>query len=88
MVGEKCIAWAGSVWIASLDLEKTSDEVLHSAVFEGLREAGVAESIINSIHQLYVEQFSFIQMEPHLRSRYFAILRGVRQGDPPARSSR
>ena len=82
MVGEKCIEWGESVWIASLDLEKAFDKVLHSAVFSGLREAGIEESLIKSIRQLYTEQFSFIQLEPHLLSRYFSILRGVRQGDP------
>ena len=70
------------MWITSLDLKKAFDEVVHNAVFEGLRQPGVSEQIVQATRALYSNQFCFIQIGPGLRSRYFDILRGVRQGDP------
>ena len=68
--------------MASLDLEKAFDKVLHSALYQGLREAGVAEQDLKAIESLYKDQSAHVQLDPTLRSIYFKILRGVRQGDP------
>ena len=68
--------------MASIDLEKAFDMVIHTAVFTGLRDIGVHGSDINAIRSLYKEQKAYIQLDPNTRSRYFNVLRGVRQGDP------
>ena len=36
LTGEKSIEWGETVWMASLDLEKAFDKIVHEAVFEGL----------------------------------------------------
>ncbi len=82
MVSEKSIEWNETVWMASLDLEKAFDKILHSAVFEGLQKAGVDEATIQAIRLRYSDQHAYVQLEANLRSRLFSILRGVRQGDP------
>ena len=33
MVSEKSIEWGESVWVASIDLEKAFDKIIHDAVF-------------------------------------------------------
>ena len=81
-VGEKCIEWGECVWMASLDLEKAFDKIIHIAMLEGLREAGVDECTYQAIQRIYADQCGYVQLEPELRSRFFSILCGVRQGDP------
>ena len=58
------------------------DKIIHDAVFAGLRLSDVDECSISAIRQLYSEQFAFIDIGAGHYSRYFQILRGVRQGDP------
>ena len=82
IISEKSVEWKETTWVASLDLEKAFDKLLHSAVFEGLQRAGVDGSTIQAVRNLYSEQHAYVQLEPNLRSRCFSILRGVRQGDP------
>ena len=41
MISEQSVGWAETVWIASLDLEKAFDKVLHTAVLKGLKEVDV-----------------------------------------------
>jgi hypothetical protein len=68
--------------MASLDLEKAFDKVVHEAVFEGLERSGIDPAIIAAIRGLYSEQNAYIDLGTGGRSRFFNILRGVRQGDP------
>ena len=78
----KAIEWGECVWMASLDIEKAFDRLVDEAMVEGLKEAGVDECSVQAIRRIYSEQFGFVQLDPELRSRFFSILRGVRQGDP------
>jgi hypothetical protein len=82
MVGEKGMEWGESLWMASLDLEKAFDKVLHSALYQNLHAAGISDDDLQAIKTLYADQSAYIQLDPSLRSRCFPILRGVRQGDP------
>jgi hypothetical protein len=82
MVAEKAEEWGEEVWIASLDLEKAFDKVLHGSVFACLMEAHVQRDIIHVLWALYGKQTAYVQLNGKLRSRVFLLLRGVRQGDP------
>jgi hypothetical protein len=68
--------------MASLDVEKAFDKIIHVAMLEGLRGAGVDECTIQAIQRIYSDQCGYVQLEAELRSRFFSILCGVRQGDP------
>ena len=82
MIGEKSIEWGETVWMASLDLEKAFDKIIHTAVFEGLAKAGIDDCTIQAIRELYAGQGAYVDLGSGSRSRLFQILRGVRQGDP------
>jgi hypothetical protein len=82
ITGEKSIEWGETVWMASLDLEKAFDKVIHATVFEGLERSRIDPATISAIKDLYSHQNAFIDLGTGARSRFFQILRGVRQGDP------
>eukprot|EP00973_Karenia_brevis_P019190 2629814-Karenia_brevis.AAC.1 len=56
LTGEKSIEWGEKMWMASLDLEKAFDKVIHEAVFEGLDVSGVDAASIAAITELYSGQ--------------------------------
>ena len=66
----------------SLDLEKAFGKGIQSAVLLGLQSTGVKDIDVNGVRAIYQEQNAYIQLDAHTQSRYFQILRGVRQGDP------
>ena len=82
MVGEKAAEWGDTVWMASLDLEKAFDRLVHEAVFSGLCTAGVDATTMEAIRDLYAQQTAYVQLDEQTRSRLLEVLRGVRQGDP------
>ena len=82
MLGEKAAEWGETVWMASLDLEKAFDKLLHTAVFEGLECTQIDPCTIAAVRSLYTHNRACIQVRGGSRSRVFSILRGVRQGDP------
>ena len=46
--------------MASLDLEKAFDKVIHEAVFEGLERSGIDAASIAAIKGLYAGQHAYI----------------------------
>jgi len=82
MLREKSSEWGEQIWLASLDLEKAFDKVLHEAVFDSLVDISVDYNIIWMLRSLYSHQCAHVQLDTDTRSRIFEILRGVRQGDP------
>lgn len=81
LLGEKANEWGETVWMASLDLEKAFDKLVHTAVFTGLRRAGIDNTTVEAIRELYTNQTAYVQLDEHTKSRLIDILRGVRQGD-------
>ena len=82
LIGEKASEWGETVWMASLDLEKAFDKLVHTAVFHGLAAAGIDDITMEAIKDLYRQQHAFVDLDEHTKSRLFRICRGVRQGDP------
>ena len=82
MVAEKADEWGINVWAVSLDIEKAFDTVLFDAVFNALASAEIDADIIRVLWSLYSQHIGFVHLGSNLRSKYFHILRGVRQGDP------
>ncbi len=82
LLAEKASEWGETLWVASLDLEKAFDKVFHEAVFSSLLETSVEVDVINALRSVYSDLSAYVQLDPGQRSRAFAILRGVRQGDP------
>ena len=80
-VAEKAQDCGLNLWLASLDLEKAFDKVLHADVDAALRNASVDPSVIGFLLHLHANQSAFVQIGSS-RSRLFKICRGVRQGDP------
>ena len=68
MVRERSIEWGEVVWMASLDLEKAVDKILHEAVLEGLRTSGVDAQTIVATRNLYSDQVAHVQLDTQLRS--------------------
>ena len=63
-----------------VDFEKAFDTVEHDALFEVLRRQGLPCHYICILQRLYNGQKASVQAG--VRSRSFAIERGVKQGDP------
>ena len=82
LLAEKASEWGQTLWVASLDLEKAFDKVLHDHVFDSLLGTGVEVEVIQTLRKVYSDMCAYVQLEPGNRSRTFSILRGVRQGDP------
>ena len=72
----KTSEWNLPLWIASLDLRKAFDRVLHRPMFETLRYQNVPDGYIHLLAALYKRQQGSIDGK-HL----FDIDRGVKQGD-------
>jgi len=82
MIGEKGVEWGETVWMASIDLEKAFDNIIHEAVFEGLARSGIDPCPIAAVEVMYADQTAYIDLGTGSKSKVFKILRGVRQGDP------
>jgi hypothetical protein len=82
MIAEKSEEWGEEVWVASLDMEKAFDKVLHDSVFACLAEASVDSDILHALWQIYTKQLAYVKLDGDVKSEVFAVLRGVRQGDP------
>ena len=82
MSGEKSKEWGETVWMASVDLEKAFDKVIHEAVLRGLEFSGADAASIAAVKRMYSEQYAYIDLGSGDKSRLFMIMRGVRQGDP------
>ena len=75
MIGETS-EWNLPLWIASLDLRKAFDRVLHRPLFETLRYQNVPEGYIHLLAALYKQQKGSVDGK-----QLFDIDRGVKQGD-------
>ena len=64
------------LWIISIDLRKTFDQIEHTALFDAMREHQVPEAYIHLIGALYSNQSGKVDNSDH-----FEIRRGVKQGD-------
>ena len=82
MMGERAMEFGETIWMASLDLEKAFDKVLHAAVFDALDDAEVDSCTVSAVRALYSNNKACIRRTGGANSRVFDILRGVRQGDP------
>ena len=72
----KTSEWNLPLWIASLDLRKAFDRILHQPLFRTLRLQKVPESYVQLLVVLYKNQKGSIDGKV-----FFAIRRGVKQGD-------
>lgn len=66
--------------MASIDLEKAFDKIIHEAVFEGLAGSGIDPCSIAAVKVMYADQTAYIDLGTGSKSKVFKILRGVRQG--------
>ena len=71
-VAEKAHDWGLNVWVASLDLEKAIDKVLHANVDDSLRNTCVDSSIISFLVNLYSNQLALFR-SVHGRAVYFRL---------------
>ena len=72
----KTSEWNLPLWIASLDLRKAFDRVLHRPLLETLRYQNVPEGYIHLLGALYTKQKGTVDGK-----QLFDINRGVKQGD-------
>ena len=75
-IASRANEWQILLFIASLDLRKAFDRVLHSSIFEALRQPDIHENEIALLKVLHAEQRGTAN-----GSRFFRIARGVKQGD-------
>jgi hypothetical protein len=82
LVVEKSAEWGHELWMATLDVEKAFDKVLHAALFEALLSSGIDFALLAMLRKLYKDMAAYVQAVPGVESRRFSVRRGVRQGDP------
>ena len=70
------------MWLASLDLTKAFDKILHSYVARSLLSAGADATVVKAIQKVYQQLLIYVQTDPGVNGRDFRVRRGVRQGDP------
>ena len=68
--------WHLPLWMASIDLRKVFDRILHYPLFDALRVQCVPEGYVQLLAALYSNQQGFVN-----GIRGFGIQRGVKQGD-------
>jgi len=68
------------LWCGLVDFEKAFDTVEHSALWHVLEQQKVPKRYIALLRSLYDGQVASVQTS--VRSRTFAMTRGVKQGDP------
>ncbi|CAK0892951.1 unnamed protein product [Prorocentrum cordatum] len=79
LVIEKTLAANVPLWIVRLELSKAFDRVSWAALREVLRQLGVSDHLIWTLHRLYRDQEGQI-LGDWARSQAFPINAGVRQG--------
>ena len=72
----KTSGWNLPIWIASLDLHKAFDRILHQPLFQALHLQKVPEGYVHLLMVLYKNQKGSIDGK-----QFFDIQRGVKQGD-------
>ena len=77
---EKSNEYNFPLWFALVDFEKAFDSVEHAALWDVLEKQSVPAQYVDLIKSLYEGQTASVQAG--VRSREFAIERGVKQGDP------
>ena len=75
-----CAEWNQELWLGLVDFEKAFDTVEHHSLFKVLNEIGVEPCYVDLLKRLYAQQEATVQVGTE--SRPFALLRGVKQGDP------
>ena len=73
---EMSLEYNVDLWIISIDLRNTFDQIEHVALFDAMREHQVPEAYIHLIGALYSNQSGKVDNSDH-----FEIRRGVKQGD-------
>ncbi|GBP07182.1 Retrovirus-related Pol polyprotein from type-2 retrotransposable element R2DM; Endonuclease [Eumeta japonica] len=68
-------------YIAFVDYSKAFDSLVHTNIWEALKEQGIEQKYIRLIRNVYKTSSACIQLEKIGDS--FEIQKGVRQGDPP-----
>ena len=63
--------------MASLDLEKAFDRILHAVILGGLEDCHVESCIAAAIKSVYWDNAASVQIDSNARSRIFRVLRGV-----------
>ena len=77
---QKCAEWNLPLWLSAIDFEKAFDKVDHTYLWQSLRAQNVPENYIHVLGSIYGLQGGSVQTP--VRSRWFDIRSGVRQGDP------
>lgn len=67
--------------IVALDQEKAYDRIKHDYLWETLAKYGIPAPLIKFIRNLYKDAKSIVIING-VRSKFFVVRRGVRQGDP------
>ena len=80
IIQETTREWQIPVWIATLDFKKAFDTVLHSAIWESLRQQDIPECYTQLLQRIYMDQSGRVRTD--VVSREFNIRRGMKQGDP------
>ena len=79
IMAERCLEMQKTLYICFIDYTKAFDIVKHDLLFEILLKAGVPDTEINIIKNLYLQQKATLRYENET-SQEITIKRGVRQG--------
>eukprot|EP00973_Karenia_brevis_P056960 7922917-Karenia_brevis.AAC.1 len=72
--------WRSDLWVATVDFRKAFDTILHNSLWRALINQHVPGLYVQLLATIYSDQIGRVQLDK--TSRDFAILRGVKQGDP------
>ena len=70
-----------TLFMAALDVEKAFDRVHTDDIFKSLLDSGTCNSIVRTLMYFYKDLQARVILSDGAESRYFAVQRGVRQGD-------
>lgn len=77
---EKYSEYQLTYYIAFIDYSKAFDSLIHSKIWESLKEQGIEHKYIRIIKNIYSHSTACIHLEQ--KGEMFQIQKGVRQGDP------
>ena len=82
IVVKKAAQWGEELWVATLDVEKASDRLHHSSLFQTLLKLNVDPRMVAALRRLYSDMRAHVLLRPGGDSQMLMIQRGARRGDP------